>query len=80
MLAGKLTTCLTIGPDFGGIMGHLHSTIPYLDLKDPISRPGCWACKKLSSDDPLLTYHHPRVCHAPPASLGLVGGERLPPC
>jgi hypothetical protein len=24
--------------------GHLHSTIPYLDLKDPISRPGCWAC------------------------------------
>jgi hypothetical protein len=36
-------TCGDIGPDFGGVMAHLHSTIPYLDLKDPISRPGCWA-------------------------------------
>ena len=36
-------TCGDIGPDFGGVMNHLHSTIPYLDLKDPISRPGCWA-------------------------------------
>jgi hypothetical protein len=35
-------TCGDIGPDFGGVMGHLHSTIPYLDLHDPISRPGCW--------------------------------------
>ena len=36
-------TCGDIGPDFGGVMAHLHSTIPYLDMKDPISRPGCWA-------------------------------------
>ena len=36
-------TCGDIGPDFSGVMGHLYSTVPYLDLKDPISRPGCWA-------------------------------------
>eukprot|EP00035_Acanthoeca_spectabilis_P009817 m.173365 g.173365 ORF g.173365 m.173365 type:complete len:420 (-) comp14846_c0_seq1:71-1330(-) len=32
-----------IGPDFMGTVGRLQRTIPFQDLKDPISRPGCWA-------------------------------------
>lgn len=32
-----------IGPDFEGVMAKLQATIPYQDLKNPISRPGCWA-------------------------------------
>eukprot|EP00041_Stephanoeca_diplocostata_P026427 m.712695 g.712695 ORF g.712695 m.712695 type:complete len:436 (+) comp22965_c0_seq2:114-1421(+) len=32
-----------IGPDFGNIMAKLQRTIPYQDLHDPLSRPGCWA-------------------------------------
>ena len=34
-----------IGPDFEGVMAKLQATIPYQDLKNPISRPGCWACE-----------------------------------
>eukprot|EP01047_Picozoa_sp_COSAG01_P002313 COSAG01_NODE_60_length_29981_cov_23.262533_38_plen_149_part_00 len=34
-------TSSDIGPDFQGIMAHLHSTIPYLDEHQPLSRPGC---------------------------------------
>jgi len=29
--------------DFGNTMEHLQETIPYQNLTDPISRPGCWA-------------------------------------
>lgn len=32
-----------IGPDFADVMDKLQRTIPYQDLKNPISRPNCWA-------------------------------------
>ena len=45
-----------IGPDFEGVMAKLQATIPYQDLKNPISRPGCWAC-----EDPPHTHTHTRT-------------------
>lgn len=39
----RITLWLRSQADFPSLIDHLQSTTPYLDLKNPISRPGCWA-------------------------------------
>lgn len=56
-----------IGPDFMGTVGRLQRTIPFQDLKDPISRPGCWAYRECSHSQPnslSLMASHNHTLHA----------------